>query len=57
MDPSIGVQENCDVLISGSIVVKVGVNITLANDVSVIDARDCIVSPGFTEMAVGAKHN
>lgn len=49
MDPSIGVQENCDVLISGSTIVKIGANITPKSHVSVIDATNCIVSPGFVD--------
>ncbi|KAH8690794.1 hypothetical protein BGW36DRAFT_306301 [Talaromyces proteolyticus] len=49
MDPSIGVVENCDVLIEGSKIAKIGPNIVTGDEVSVIDATNCIVSPGFVD--------
>jgi cytosine/adenosine deaminase-related metal-dependent hydrolase len=49
MDPSNSVLENCDVLIEGSKIAKIGPSITTSNEISVIDATNCIISPGFVD--------
>ncbi|OAA66932.1 Metal-dependent hydrolase, composite domain protein [Niveomyces insectorum RCEF 264] len=49
MDPSLGVLENCDVLLQGDTIAKIGHNIEGPAGVQVIDAENAIVSPGFID--------
>lgn len=49
IDPAIGEQRNCDVLIDGDRIVAVGPNLDAGSDVEVIDATDMIVMPGFVD--------
>jgi cytosine/adenosine deaminase-related metal-dependent hydrolase len=48
MDKNIGVRKNCDVLVQNDTIVKVEPNIE-APGAEVIDARNCIISPGFID--------
>ena len=48
MDPAIGEQKNCDVLIEDDHIVSVGPNLS-AEGCEVIDASNCIVMPGFVD--------
>ena len=49
MDPKIGVQSSCDVLIEGSIIKDVGPNLEVASDATIIDGTDSIICPGFID--------
>ena len=49
MDAEIGVQNNYDVLIDGSLIKAVGPNLPDAPGAVIIDGTDAIVSPGFID--------
>jgi cytosine/adenosine deaminase-related metal-dependent hydrolase len=50
MDPSIGIKNNCDVLIEGRVISKVEPNITAPANAEVIDAGSSIICPGFLDL-------
>jgi cytosine/adenosine deaminase-related metal-dependent hydrolase len=49
LDPTLGDLPNADVLIEGNIITAVGQNLTAGVNANVIDARQCIVMPGFVD--------
>ena len=49
MDPEIGVISNADVLVRDDKLLSVGQNLKAPADAEEIDARDCIVMPGFVD--------
>ena len=49
LDPTLGDLPNADVLIEGNIIKSVGQNLTAGVNANVIDARHCIVMPGFVD--------
>lgn len=49
MDPNIGTQTNCDILVEGKKIKTVSPKIEAVGPAEVIDATDCIVSPGFVD--------
>lgn len=49
LDPSVGDFDAADVLIDGSKIAAVGPALAAGADVDVIDARNCIVMPGFVD--------
>jgi cytosine/adenosine deaminase-related metal-dependent hydrolase len=49
VDPKLGVQSNCDILIKDGIIKEVGQNLTLGDGATVIDCTNCLVSPGFVD--------
>lgn len=49
MDPDLGILTDCDVLVEGREIVRVSQNIEVDGNLEVIDASDCIVSPGFVD--------
>src|SRR5215813_9519236 len=49
LDPTLGDLPNADVLIEGNIITSVGQNLTAGVNANVIDARHCIVIPGFVD--------
>ena len=49
VDPVIGTQRNCDVLVENGIITSVGHGIDALEGVSIIDATESIVSPGFID--------
>ncbi|MBI4559333.1 MAG: dihydroorotase [Candidatus Hydrogenedentes bacterium] len=49
MDPASGLSEIANVLIDGTTIAKIGTKLT---GTEVIDARDCIVCPGFVDLHV-----
>ncbi|KAK4891551.1 hypothetical protein LTR27_009882 [Elasticomyces elasticus] len=49
VDPGIGIQTNCDIIVRDSVIEAVGCNLQ-TDDIGVhIDATDCIVTPGFID--------
>ena len=48
MDDALGVLHNCDILIEGDVIAKIGTTIT-SNDAELIDATTSIVCPGFID--------
>ena len=49
IDPKIGVVKNCDVLIEDELISAVGPSIKHAEDCTIIDGTNAIVSPGFVD--------
>ncbi|KFY35298.1 hypothetical protein V494_06036 [Pseudogymnoascus sp. VKM F-4513 (FW-928)] len=49
VDAAIGVVPNCDVLIENGIITAVAPNLPTSADLTIIDATDAIVSPGFVD--------
>ncbi|KPI45469.1 5-methylthioadenosine/S-adenosylhomocysteine deaminase [Cyphellophora attinorum] len=49
IDPTIGIQENCDVFIHNGTIEAVQQGIKAPEGVDVIDGSNCIVSPGFVD--------
>ena len=50
MNPTVGTLMDCDVLIEGDSMAKIGQDITVNDpDVQIIDATNSIVSPGFVD--------
>lgn len=49
LDPTLGDLPNADVLIEGDLIKAVGLNLTAGVNANVIDARQCIVMPGFVD--------
>ncbi|KAH8893600.1 Metallo-dependent hydrolase [Thozetella sp. PMI_491] len=49
IDNSIGVQPNCDILVENGTITAVGKDLTAPPGIPIIDASDCIVSPGFVD--------
>lgn len=49
MDPKIGIQDNCDVLINGQLIEAVGRGLAEVEGANVIDGTDAIVCPGFID--------
>lgn len=49
VDDKIGTQPNCDVLVEDGTITAVGKGLANPSGVPVIDASDCIVSPGFVD--------
>lgn len=49
VDPEIGIIPNCDVLIENGLITTVAPNLVISTDLTVIDATDAIVSPGFVD--------
>jgi len=49
LDPTMGDLPNADVLIEGDLIKAVGPNLTAGVNANVIDARQCIVMPGFVD--------
>lgn len=51
MDPSIGIQRDCDVLVEGNKITKVEQNIKVEDGpgVETVDASTCIICPGFID--------
>lgn len=51
MDPSIGIQRNCDVLVEGNQITKVEPNISVGSSsgTEIIDASTSIICPGFID--------
>ena len=49
VDASIGTVPNCDVLIEDDNIIAVGPNLARTDGVSIIDATNAIVSPGFVD--------
>lgn len=51
IDPIAGNQTCCDILIEGDIIKAIGPNLPLSSDgdATIIDAKNCIVTPGFVD--------
>jgi hypothetical protein len=49
VDAAIGIVPNCDVLIEHGIITAVAQNLPTSADLTIIDATDAIVSPGFVD--------
>ncbi|OBT75850.1 hypothetical protein VF21_04435 [Pseudogymnoascus sp. 05NY08] len=49
VDAAIGIVPNCDVLIKNGIITAVAQNLPTSGDLTIIDATDAIVSPGFVD--------
>lgn len=49
MDPALGIMRDCDILIEGNTIVKVSPNITAPPSARIIDATNCLVSPGYVD--------
>lgn len=49
IDDKTGVQRNCDVLVENGTITAIGKDLQAPEGVPVIDATDCIVSPGFVD--------
>lgn len=49
VDAAIGIVPNCDVLIEHGIITAVAQNLPTSTDLTIIDATDAIVSPGFVD--------
>ncbi|KFZ17771.1 hypothetical protein V501_01571 [Pseudogymnoascus sp. VKM F-4519 (FW-2642)] len=49
VDAAIGIVRNCDVLIEHGIITAVAQNLPTSTDLTIIDATDAIVSPGFVD--------
>jgi len=50
LDPSQGLDESGDVLVSGGVIEAIGGRIEPPDDAEVIDCAECIVSPGFIDV-------
>ena len=49
VDSNIGVKTKCDILIKDGVIQDVGENLSPGEITNVIDATNCIVSPGFVD--------
>jgi cytosine/adenosine deaminase-related metal-dependent hydrolase len=49
IDPSLGNQENCDILIENDIIKSIGPGLPLEADTEIIDGSECIITPGFVD--------
>jgi cytosine/adenosine deaminase-related metal-dependent hydrolase len=49
LDPELGDLAHCDVFIDGDKIADVGQNLTASSRANIIDARNCIVMPGFVD--------
>ena len=49
VDDTIGTQPDCDILVESGTITAVGKDLSAPTGVPLIDASDCIVSPGFID--------
>ena len=49
IDPSIGTQHDCDILIEGDRISAVGKSLKTPSGVDIFDGTDCIITPGMVD--------
>lgn len=49
IDPSIGIKNDCSILIEGDRITAIGTDLTAPANAEIISGKDCIVTPGFVD--------